>query len=460
MRRVASVWLPTWPTDRLRRTSRAAAPPPGRPFVTAARHGAVRVLVGVDLAARAAGLRSGMSVPHAHALVAGLVVADADPAADAAALRGRFATWAARCWSPIVGVDPPDGLLLDATGCAHLFGGEETLLARLVATLHRAGVAAHAAIADTPGAAHAVARFGAADPIAVVPPGGAGAALADLPVAALRLDPETAAELRRFGFKRVGQLHGEPTAPLTRRFGPDLVRRLDQALGRGAPEPITPVVPEDAPRRRRTFAEPIGASESLAAAAVGLTRALCAVLEAKGCGARRLDLLVERVDRLTIALRVGTARPSRDPRHLARLLTDRIGAIDPGFGVEAMTLVAARTQPLAACQLAAADATADAASWPADLARPFWLFAPEPVQAVALLPDDPPARFTWRGRAYRVRRADGPERICLEWWRRPAEVRAVRDYYRVEDADGGRFWLFRAGRGNAERRWFVHGVFG
>lgn len=388
------------------------------------------------------------------------------------------------------------------------------MLARLVAVLARAGLTARAAVADTPGAAHAVARFGGPGPVMVAEPGRMAAVLAGLPVAALRLEPGVAEELRRFGFRRVGQLYGEPRAPLTRRFGSGLCRRLDQALG-AAGETITPVVPRETPLRRLTFAEPLLTAEALATAITRLAAALCADLEGRGLGARRLDLLFERVDRSAVALRAGMARPSRDPRHLARLFTDRLETVDPGFGVEAATLVARGCDPLSPRQrpLAGGDDDRDGsgdrggeadlaplidrlvnlpqvarvyavapvesdvpervarriapldgagrtnASWPA-WPRPFWLFPPEPVRTVALLPDDPPAHFVWRGRAHRVRRADGPERVHLEWWRDPAEIRGTRDYYRVEDEAGGRFWLFRDGRGNAGAGWFVQGVFG
>lgn len=470
----------------------------------AAQDGARRVVASACASARAAGLGPGMTIAHANALVRGLTVAEADPDADTFGLR-QVTLWAARRWSPIAAPDPPDGILIDAAGCDHLFGGEEAMLARITGKLKRAGIGARAAIADTPGAAHGVARFGP-KPLAVVARGGTVEALGSLPVAALRLEPDVAVDLHRFGFKRIGQLYGEPRAPLIRRFGPDLCRRLDQALGH-AFEAITPLFPEDVPRCRRAFAEPIGSPEGLAAVTDRLIAELCANLEAQGCGARRLDLLFERVDRATIVLRVGTARPSRDPRHLARLFRDRVGTVDPGFGIEAMTLVAALTEQLDPGQAAIADigdageieadlaalvdcltnlpqvsrvyatapvesdvpertvrhidplAIAGDAAWPAS-PRPFWLFAPEPVQAIALLPDDPPARFVWRGRAHRVRRADGPERIHLEWWRHPSEILASRDYYRVEDEEGGRFWLYRDGRTNADVRWFVHGVFG
>lgn len=446
-----------------------------------------------------------MPVAQANALVAGLAVADADPEADTLGLM-QLATRAARRFSPIAAPDAPDGIVIDATGCAHLFGGDETMLGLIARRLARAGIAARAAIADTLGAAHGMARFGEANAIAIVAPGETAAALAPLPVAALRVDPGIAAELRRFGLKRVGQLLVAPRAPLVLRFGDDLIRRLDQALGHAA-EPIAAVTPKDAPRCRAQFLDPVITSDGLAHATGRLVAELAGVLSAQGLGARRLDLIFERVDRTTVALRAGLARPSRDPKHLMKLLMERLDSVDLGFGVGAMTLIASIAAPLDARQLAAqgmnnardetglaemidgvsnlsrtaavyavqpieshvpertvrrADplaAPVDRASWPAAWPRPFWLFAPEPVETMALLPDAPPARFTWRGRPYRVRKSDGPERIHLEWWRAASEIRSVRDYYRVEDESGGRFWLFREGRTN-EARWYLHGVCG
>lgn len=445
-----------------------------------------------------------MTVAHANARVANLTIVEAEPDADAAGL-DALALWAALRFSPVAAPDSNDGLAIDASGCAHLFGGEDAMLAEIVRRLQAANIAAHAAIADTLGAAHAVARFGNAAPMSVVPPGEAARTLAPLPVLALRVAPEIAAELRRFGFKRIEQLLAAPRAPLLLRFGEDLIRRLDQALGHAA-EPVAGVIPEDAPRSRLRFLEPIVTTEALALVTQRLATELCGILAAKCLGARRLDLIFERVDQTTLALRAGMARASRDPRHLAKLLMGRLETVDLGFGVEAMTLVASLAEPLDARQLSTpgADAERDGAdlaalldrlsalpqatgvhaarpveshvpertvrfgdalaghgtgSWPAAWPRPYWLFAPEPIETVALLPDAPPARFTWRGRAYRVRRADGPERIHLEWWRAPSEIRSLRDYYRVEDETGGRFWLFREGRTN-EARWFLQGVFG
>ena len=344
----------------------------------------------------------------------------------------------------------------------------------------------------------------------VVPSGGQADAIALLPVAALRLPGETARGLQRLGLDLVGQLVSTPRAPLARRFGAAVLRRLDQALGH-APEPIAPVVPPDAVQHALAFAEPLLTAAALRIAIDRLAEAVCAALTRAGLGARRLDLLFERVDDLAQVVRLGTARPSRDPRHLARLLGERLETVEPGFGVAAMRLVVTLAEPLGAVQAAvplgdAAAAEADLAPlvdrlaarfsgarvfrvlpvesdvperavqraapfattrirpWPSDLPRPVRLLVPpQPVEAVSALPDHPPAAFTWRRIRHRVRRADGPERITGEWWRRDGEWRAVRDYWAVEDEAGQRFWLYRRGDGadpvTGDLAWFLHGLF-
>ena len=276
------------------------------------------------------------------------------------------------------------------------------------------------------------------------------------------------------------------------------------------PSRSTPVLQPDLLQVRRAFAEPIGAAETLARYTGKLTLALCTMLEAKGLGARRLDLLFHRVDNRIEAIRVGTAKPVRDAKRLTRLLCDQLETIDPGFGVELMTLTAVITEPLAYRPAATAlgeapepdvaslvdtlvgrvgaehlhrfaaaesdlpersvrkvaplaEATPD--SWPAHWPRPARLLpTPEPIETLALLPDHPPAFFTWRGIRRRVRRADGPERVFGEWFRSEDELAAVRDYFQVETEAGERFWLFRDGdgedAGTGSQRWFLHGVFG
>jgi protein ImuB len=503
MRRVMYVWLPRFPIERLRPRRAAPQDRARRPFVLAASVGNQRLVSAVDAAAAGEGIVPGMPLADARALRPDLEAAEADPAGDAAALH-RLAAWCGR-YSPWTAPALPDGVWLDVTGCAHLHGGEDGLMAEAMARLARLGIAARAAIADTAGAAWAVARFGAA-PAAAVAPDAQRAALAGLPVAALRLSPETEETLMRLGLRRIGDLYPLPRPSLVLRFGTGLALRLDQALGRAA-EPLSPLPPPPLRWTRRRFAEPIAAPEDIRAAAASLLDALCRRLEADGEGARRLELTLYRVDGTPQVAHVGTARPSRDPCHLLRLFEERLGALDPGLGIEDMVLAATLAETQAPAQLAldgraqgggddlaalvdrlAARLGADAVSrpllveshWPERAVRlvpPLdpargaappgarrpvrFLRHPEPVEAVAPVPDDPPLMFRWRKVMHRVRRADGPERIAGEWWRPCVRADELRDYYRVEDQDGRRFWLYRAGLHHADRpaRWFLHGVF-
>ncbi len=466
------------------------------------------MVLALDAAARRAGLRIGMPASKAQALVPGLIVRDAEPAADARAL-DRLALWALQRYAPVAAADPPDGLVIDVTGAAHLHGGEDTLLKGMVERLAASSIAARAVIADNWGAAHALARTGAARPTLVVPAGESAKAIFDLPIAALRLPKPMVEDLHVLGFTRIGELAATPRAPLALRFGPELYRRLDQALG-FLSEPIDPVRPPDLIEVRRVFAEPIGAPETIARYTAKLAGQLCEALEAKGLGARRLDLLFHRIDNRIEAIRIGTARPVRDAARLTRLLCGKIETVDPGFGIEIMRLAATLAEPLAPKQMISSlieEPEVDVASlidtlanrvgeqhlyrfapvasdvpersvqkiapaapdisetWRDPWPRPVRLLQrPEPIETLALLPDHPPVSFTWRGIRRRVKRADGPERVFGEWWKRDAELFAVRDYFRVEDEAGERFWIFRAGNGEdattGSHRWFLHGIFG
>ncbi|MCY1669538.1 DNA polymerase Y family protein [Novosphingobium sp. SL115] len=503
--RAVSLYLPTWPTDRLSRSLGASAPPPEAPLVLAGRDGGRRVVLAANTAARA-GNGVGVAVAKAQALVAGLDLREADPAGDAAALE-RLAVWALKRYSPLVAADPPDGLRLEMAGASHLLGGEDGFLADLTARLEHSGIAARVAIAPTYGCAHALARFGP-EPIACIEPCELEARLASLPLCALRLDPATIAGLRRIGVDSIGELVALPRAPLALRFGPTVARRIDQALGR-QPEPFEVVEAPELVRVHRAFAEPIAAPETLARYSRLLAQQLCEALEAKALGARRLDLLFVRVDNRIEAIRAGTARPLRDAARMARLLCDRIETVAPGFGIDTMLLTATIAEPLdyrgSAPSLidAAAPDLSDlvdtlanrmahgrlyrcapaqsevpergvcrleplappvGVTWPAAWPRPSRLLdPPAPVEAMALLPDHPPASFTWAGVRRRVLRADGPERIFGEWWVCDGELAAVRDYFQVEDDAGERFWLFRRGDGEdpgtGDHRWYLHGIF-
>jgi len=471
------------------------------------RDGRHRIVLAADLTAQQAGLRVGMPATKAQALVPGLSMQDAQPTADQKALE-RLALWAMQRYAPIVAADPPDGLVIDATGASHLHGGENAMLADLVDRCGRSGFATRVAIADSWGAAHALARF-TVGPIVVVPVGTSSALIGKLPIAGLRLPLDIVSGLRVLGFRTIGDLAAQPRAPLALRFGPELGRRLDQAMGRLA-EPINPIRPPDFIEVRRAFAEPIAAAETIARYLGKLVADLCTAMEVRGVGARRLDLIYYRVDNRIEAVRVGTAKPVRDVKRLTRLLTEKIETIDPGFGIEVMSLSVPVAEPLSpkqtissltetpeadvsdlidilsnrvgrervyrfaavptdvperAVQRVAPMAGDGGQHWNTDWPRPARLVVPpELIETVALLPDHPPVSFTWRGVHRRVKRADGPERVFGEWWRRDRELFAVRDYFRLEDEAGERFWVFRAGDGEhaetGSHRWFLHGIFG
>ena len=476
------------------------------------RDGRRQVVRAVDAVAQGLGLRPGLAATQAHALVADLRTHDADAEGDAQAL-DRLAAWAMRRYAPIVAADPPDGLVIEASGTAHLHGGENAMLADMVGRLAQAGIQARAAMAATYGAANALARHHG-EPILVIGEAATVDILAGLPVAALRLPADLVASLRQLGFDRIGELAAQPRAPLALRFGPLPGRRLDQAFGRLA-EPISSLRLPDLIEAVRDFAEPIGAPETIARYIGLLAAELCAALEARSLGARRLDLLFHRVDSQLAAIRIGTVRPARDAKRLARLLCDRLETIDPGFGIERMVLSAPVAEKLAYTDAAsrltdspgADTSVADISGlldtlagrvgagrlyrfaavesdvpersvrrvdplspptkgrWPLNWPRPTRLLRhPEAIETLAVLPDHPPVHFTWRGTRRQVKRADGPERIYGEWGRRDAELSAVRDYFQVEDEAGRRYWLFRAGDGEdpetGSHRWFLHGIFG
>ena len=472
---------------------------------------AVRRLSAVNVEAARLGLHPGQKAADAFALVPELAAAEAEPEADAAALTA-LADWCVR-FSPAVAPDAPDGLFLDVSGVDHLWGGEAAMLADFQARLFANGLAFRCAIADTPGAAWALARFGQDG--AIAPPGGQAALLAPLPPAALRLETQTWTQVERLGLRRVGQLLEIPRAPFTRRFGLAALTRLDQALGR-AEEALTFRRPPTPWFARLAFAEPISAPEDLARVTFDVTARLCARLEAQGFGARQFEICFHRLDGKALPVAIGLALPGRDAARIAKLFAPRLETVDPGFGIEVVTLTAQaaeatsgrqarldstrettveeglaplidrltnrlgedrvwRAAPveshvpeLAVGRIAPLARPGPARAWNREAPRPTRLFRrPEPVEAVlALTPDDPPTQFRWRGQLHRVRRAEGPERIGEEWWKAAIDdvrVGHVRDYYRVEDEAGARFWLFRAGLyGDPEipPKWWLHGLFG
>ena len=478
-------------------------------------------LEAVNPAARGAGVRTGMRLADARALCPQLAVAPRDPAGDLAALE-KLALWAQR-WGPWSALDPPDGLLVDTTGVAHLFGGEAWLLSDLEQAFAARGFAVRAALAPTAGAAWALAHYGlpraiigsADDPLRL---------LARLPVAALRLDDDVTTVLRRLGLKQIGDLVGlgdaasDPAAArdaLARRFrnrkspAANPLIRLDQLLGK-VPEPLLPVIAQPMPLVQRAVTEPIRHRTLLDRVIDDLAGDLERELAARGVGARRIELALWRVDGAVITRRLELAAATRDPAHLTRLLAARLEGIDAGFGIETLRLYASWCEPLhasqadieaaaelhgttlAACldrlavRLGAGAVTRPVAypshwperaqRWQAPLDpeptsqgvlafhhRPLKLLdRPEMIAVLYAAPDGSPQRFRWRGEVRDVVRVEGPERIAPEWWRERGTAR-LRDYYRIEDASGQRYWIYRCGLAGDGRGgvpdWFLHGLY-
>jgi protein ImuB len=504
--RILSLWLERLSTDRIARTLHEAS---SSPLVVVAPHNNAEVLVAVDAAAERRGLHRGIALADARAMYPDLVVVPEDAPADARLLE-QLAETCLR-YTPLVAVDQPDGILLDIGGCAHLFGGEAALIADLSARMTAFGFAHRIAVADTIGAAWAAARFSSA---AIVANNDARDVLVSLPLAALRLDGETVAALARVGLKRIGDIVDLPRAPLTARFGETLLRHLDRALCY-EDEPLNPRLPLAPYVADQPFPEPIAREEDVLGVIERLAARLKLALERQGEGARMFALTLFRTDGAVRGIAAGTSRPLRDPHAIRALFVERLAALgdefDPGFGFDLARLSVMTAEPMPpeqiglGCNEDAADlarlidrlsarlgarrvmrlASYDshipelaagavpaqrgkAEGWEAfrefrgeaDLgARPLRLFAkPEPIEAVAEVPDGPPLRFRWRRALHEVVAAEGPERIEGAWW--SEDGGSARDYFRVEDRAGLRFWLFRAGlyRDTAQPCWFMHGV--
>jgi protein ImuB len=506
------MWLRRLPTDRLTRSG--SHPQADAPLVVVEPvKGALRLYAINDAAARL-GLAPGMALADARAMYPRITVADADPAADARMLEA-IADWCDR-YTPLVGLDPPDGLLLDITGCAHLFGGEEALRLDIVTRLAAQGFRTRAAIASTVGCAWAAARY--ADSTSVLS-NQTRDILLSLPFAALRIDPETTTALAQVGLKRIADVIDRPRAPLAARFGEEFVRRLDQAIGR-EDEPIKPLLPVPAYVVERRFAEPIAREEDVLGTIEQLANELSRLLERRGEGARVLQVALFRTDGKVHRIAAGAAAPLRDPARMRALFVERLAAIgdecDPGFGYDVIRLAAPSTDrsdpvqvglavpdyatelshlidrlgarfgthrvtqfvpqdthipeytvtavvAVAAPRLVALPKHAEIFQASRAPIRPIRMFErPESVEATAQVPDGPPMQFIWRQVTYHIIHAEGPERIAMEWWRDEEGRKLTRDYFRVESKEGIRAWLYRDGPyiPNPQRsQWYIHGVF-
>lgn len=497
MKRFVSIYLPHWPTDCWRRRNSSEQQRLLALFGPCA-HG--MVLTAIDRVAAARGLYVGQRLADARALIPGLHTAAAAPAADTEAL-GHLADWCHR-YTPWVATDGIEngtaGVILDITGCAHLFGGEAALIDDLQNRLSRFAVTARAVTADTPAAAYAWARFGDDNSL---DRGQSRMKLAALPIEALRLDAELVVQLRRLGLQKVGDILTMPRAPLAARFGEHLLLRLDQMLG-VRHEPIPSRRPVPCWQARVTFPDGIGRREDIDLATRGLLEELCAKLEKAGRGVRTLALDFYRLDGMVQSIEIGTGKPTCAVAHLMRLFAEKLDTVEPGFGIEVMILNAGATDPLALHQsdLTAHRAEHDlsdvidrlknrlgpkqvrrlvpreshvperaviaapalqplgTAQWVRARPRPVQLFTPpEPLEISEPAENDGvPSSFRWRHSDYRVVRAEGPERIEPEWWRGGAS-HAARDYFWVQDGAGRRFWIYQS-RG-PQRGWYLHGLF-
>ncbi len=446
-------------------------------------------------------------------MVPGLLTKPAQPDEDARAL-AALALWCIR-WSPSVAVDAPDGAFIDCGGSAHLFGGDDGLVADIVRRLTAAGIDVRVAVAATPGAAWAAARF--SDRPRTVLGDDLATAAAGWPLAALRLEPATRTAAGMLGLKVVGDLYAMPRAGLARRFRGDLglgvVERLDQLLG-VAGEALDMVEVPASHVVRAVFAEPVTEIAGVAARLPAMLDDLAAQLARSGLGATGLRLTGCRIDGCvtSIGVRMGASRDTR----LWRRLIDTAGLehLDLGFGIDALVLAASGTGIVAEADRALQDeettreslselidrlsarlrrgavrVARGEASWlperaerwhpaqgsrldqvgpsdPSAIPRPLIILdPPEIIEATALVPHGAPVQFRWRRLVRRVARVEGPERIAPEWWRGPPSAR-TRDYYRVEDTEGQRFWLFREGLYDSgdtidatPPAWWLHGVF-
>ncbi len=504
------MWLRRLPTDRI---ERRAHPRGDAPLVVAMTVKSARRIAAMNDSAARLGLRSGMALADARAMYPSLACTDAEPDAELHLLE-TIADWCDR-YTPLVGLDAPDGLLLDISGCAHLFGGENALGCDLRQRLMRQGFHVRAAVAPSAGAAWALARHGTAM-------SASNENLRDLlfplPLAALRLSDETVAALAESGLKSIHDIAGLPRAPLAARFGVQVIRNLDRAFAREE-EAITPRLPLPSYVAERRFPDPVAREDDILGTLAHLAGELSRAMERHGDGARRLQAALFRADGKVQRIEIGTGEPLRDPERIQRLFVDRLAVLadecDPGFGFDVIRLSALSTARLDPAQtgLSGRDDTAEIAHLidrfsarfgaarvqrliPNDThipefamravaaqsqpvrptlstqekeqdsqspSRPIRLFErPEPVaDAVAEVPDGPPVRFRWRQVLYEIVRAEGPERIAMEWWRDGNGAMLTRDYFRVESRAGARLWLYRQGL-YSERdqpRWYVHGLF-
>lgn len=498
MRRYLSIWFRYLITDwqTIRRPDLA-----GKPFAFAVPERGRKIISAINPAAEAEGVLTGMNVADAKAIFPGLEIIDAKLGREAKLLKG-LGEWCIR-YAPIVAADQPDGLILDITGCAHLWGGEAAYLKEIVTRLESKGYYVRAAIADTIGTAWAIARFGRTKPI--IARGAEADALLNLPPAALRLETQVLERLHKLGLTTIQSFIGMPRQALRRRFGEGLLQRLSQALGQEA-EYIQAIQPPEPYQERLPCLEPIRTAAAIEVAISRLLDALCERLQKEGQGLRKAVLKCFRVDGKMEQVCIGTSKASNHAQHLYKLFELHISSIRPAFGIELFILEATQVEdapltqealwagkqglkkqelaelldrlagkvganaihrylpaehywPERSIKLATSLEEKPATRWVKDRPRPTLLLKqPVLIEVTAPVPDYPPLSFRYQDKVHYIEKSDGPERIEREWW---ADKGEHRDYYQVEDKLGQRYWLFRLGHYGSDTpsQWFLHGFF-
>jgi len=468
------------------------------PFVLSAPlHGRMMVIAANNIA-EANGIDRGMVLADARAITPALQVSDERPDLPGKLLK-RLAEWCIR-FTPGVAVDHEDGIFLDATGCSHLWGGDQSYLSAIVEKLKTKGYDVRAAIADTPGVAWAIARFGKE---LVIGCNKNIEALLPLPPEALRLQTDITERLHKLGLHRIGQLMGMPRSSLRRRFGEHFIKRLDLVLGREE-EVITQIHPVEAFQERLPCLEPIITATGIEIALDRLLKKLCYRLQQEQKGLRLANFKGHRIDGKVVQVDIGTNRPSHNVSHLFKLFEIKLPTIEPALGIELFVLEAPKVEdhfplqkklwegsgglederlselldrlssrtgvqatrylpdehywPERSLKPASSLIEKLTTEWSIDKLRPLQLLTiPERIEVTAPIPDYPPMLFQHKGKLHRIIKADGPERIEQEWWLQQGQHR---DYYRVEDESGKRYWLFRLGHYDDKTfQWFIHGFF-
>lgn len=495
MPRYASIWFPYLLTEY---TARKEPNLRGTPFILASPQRGRMVIDAVSPMAMQQEVHPGMVVADAKAVFPELQVLKSVPGLNEKLLNA-LAEWCI-AYTPFVAVDFPDGLILDTSGCTHLWGGENQYLENIKKKLNGYGYTVKSAIADTIGTAWAIARYSNQ---AIVESDKQNRALQTLPSAALRLEPEIVTKLKKLGLNRIDSFMKMPSATLRRRFGPSLPLRIAQALETQI-EMIVPIKPVEPYQERLSCMEPIVTNTGITIALQQLLKMLCLRFEKEGLGLRQAIYKAYRVDGNIQQIEIGTGQPSRNTHHLFRLFEHKIVTLEPALGFEVFVLEAPKVDPVLQEQSAIWTASSQndkkvaelldrvvaktgagvvsrylpaehywpelsvkqatplwekpATKWRTDWPRPVHLLEkPEVIQVTALLPDYPPMQFRYKGKLYKVAKSDGPERIEQEWWLADG---LYRDYYCIEDEHGARYWLFRSGPYDTGKpEWYLHGFF-